>query len=393
MGVLRWQSRLDEQIARASSQPLRKVDVEVFIALRLGTYQLLWLDRIPKHAAINESVELVKQARKRSAAGFVNAVLRKLSAGNRDSGTAPTHDPANLASRLAHPEWLVRRWIAEFGVEGATHICEYDQHPPTTTIRLRDPNLQEELANAGVGLSPGALLSSARRVESGDITRTAAFRERRVAIQDEGSQLVAALVGTGSRILDCCCAPGGKTAILAESNPHSPVVAVELHPHRARLTRKLVPHGNVQVISADSRALPLSGSFDRVLVDVPCSGTGTLARNPEIKWRLKPGDLAELQSRQVAIVTSAMDRLSPGGRIVYSSCSLEKEENQDVIDRALKERSGFRLIDVREELLKLRRGGELVWDDLDSLVDGPYLRTLPGVHPCDGFFAAIITTD
>src|SRR5581483_6287274 len=155
MGVLRWQSRLDEQIARASSQPLRKLDLEVLIALRLGTYQLLWLERIPKHAAINESVELVKKARKRSAAGFVNAVLRKLSASNRDSGTTQTRDPADLASRLAHPEWLIKRWVAEFGVEGATRICEYDQHPPTTTIRLRDPNLQEELANAGVGLSPG----------------------------------------------------------------------------------------------------------------------------------------------------------------------------------------------------------------------------------------------
>lgn len=391
MGVLRWRSRLDEEISRFSSQPFHKLDPEVRESLRIAAYQLLYLDRIPASAAINESVELVKRARKKSAAPFVNAVLRKLT--KRDVGPAPaepTNNSPALSRRFAHPNWLVDRWIAQFGAEATARICTYDQQPPATAIRLRDPAAEQELRDAGVTLSPGALLSSARIVNSGDITRTAAFRQGRVVIQDEASQLVAALVGYGSQILDCCCAPGGKTSILADRNPSSLVLAVELHPHRARLTHKLVGQSNVRVISADARHLPISARFDRILVDVPCSGSGTLARNPEIKWRLKPEDLADLQSRQLAILNSAMQRVAPGGRLVYSSCSLEHEENADVVERALAQNGDFRVLDVRGELETLCGTGDLVWPDVSRLVDGPYLRTLPGIHPCDGFFAAII---
>ena len=136
--------------------------------------------------------------------------------------------------------------------------------------------------------------------------------------------------------------------------------------------------------------LPLSTEFDRVLVDVPCSGTGTLARNPEIKWRLKPEDLQDLQARQIAILTSAMSRVASGGKLIYSTCSLEREENSDVVQQALTRYESFRLLDCREELARLQAEGELVWKDLDSLISGPYLRTIPGIHPCDGFFAAIL---
>ena len=389
MGVLRWRSRLDEIIAKSSAQPLHRLDLEVLEALRIAAYQLLYLDRIPARAAINESVELVKRARKKSAAPFVNAVLRKLSRTTVELSTG-TADPAdNLAGTFAHPRWLVQRWIDQYGGEAAARICAYDQQHPATAIRLRDPDAEQELHDAGMSLSPGVLLSSAR-VVCGDITRTSPLRERSVVVQDEGSQLVAALVGRGTRILDCCCAPGGKTSILADANPSSPIVAIELHPHRARLTRKLVSQANVRVISADARQLPVSAKFDRILVDVPCSGTGTLARNPEIKWRLKPEDLADLQSRQVAILQSALNRLAPGGRVVYSSCSLECEENEDVVGRALSGNPNYSVIDVRDELENLRRSGDLVWADLDSLLVSRYLRTVPGIHPCDGFFAAII---
>lgn len=391
MGVLRWRSRLDDEISRFSTTPLHKLDPEVLESLRIAAYQLLYLDRIPVSAAINESVELVKRARKKSAAAFVNAVLRKLT--QRDGGPAPaepTNNSAALSRRFAHPNWLVGRWIAQFGGEATARICAYDQQSPVTAIRLRDPAAEKELRHAGVTLSPGALLSWARIVNSGDITRMDAFRQGRVVIQDEGSQLVAALVGRGAQILDCCCAPGGKTSILADRNPSSLVLAVELHPHRARLTRKLVGQGNVRVISADARQLPISSRFDRVLVDVPCSGTGTLARNPEIKWRLKPEDLADLQSRQLAILESAMQKVAPGGRIVYSSCSLEHEENADVIERALAQNRNFRVVDVRSELEALHSTCDLTWPNVPTLVDGPYLRTLPGIHPCDGFFAGIV---
>ena len=178
--------------------------------------------------------------------------------------------------------------------------------------------------------------------------------------------------------------------MLAERNPSARVVAAELHPHRARLLRMLVTSPNVRVIVADARTLPITGGFDRVLVDVPCSGTGTLARNPEIKWRLKPEDLGDLQTKQIEILRSAMPQVAPAGRLVYSTCSLENEENEKVVEEVLSADKSFRLLDCRERLEELAREGELLWKSTDSLTRGAYLRTVPGVHPCDGFFAAIL---
>ncbi|MFZ0814487.1 MAG: 16S rRNA (cytosine(967)-C(5))-methyltransferase RsmB [Candidatus Sulfotelmatobacter sp.] len=404
MGVLRWRSAIDSRIAKDSAQPLSKLDLEILTALRLAVYQLGWLSRIPARAALNESVELVKRARKRSAAPFVNAVLRKLVAGVSPSGDAGppvvTADSADtLAASSAHPRWLVERWIRAYGFDSALRICRYDQSIPVTAIRLRRPEAEERLRAEGIELAPGAFLASALRVRSGDIAGTKAFREGLCAIQDEASQLVAALVGRGSQVLDCCAAPGGKIAAVADRNPDSEMVAVELHPHRARLLQKLLsaPHsapgsgrGLINVVSGDARDLPFVRKFDRVLADVPCSGTGTLSRNPEIKWRLTREDLNDLQARQLAILQSAMAHVVAGGRVIYSTCSLEREENEDVIERALAGDSSFRIVDCGAELERLRREGDLIFSDPSSLTRGPYLRTLPGVHPCDGFFAAIL---
>jgi len=392
MGVLRWRSVLDSRIANASSQPLAKLDLEILIALRLAVYQFGWLDRIPQRAALHESVELVKRARKHSAAPFVNAVLRKLSTLAFDSTVVST-SPAELAASCAHPLWLVERWARHYGLDAARGICAHNQSVPGTSLRLRTPRAENELTEEGITLSPGCLLSSARRVVVGDITRTKAVRGRHAVIQDEASQLVAALVGSSEhkrRILDCCAAPGGKTLAIADQNPNAAITAVELHPHRARLMETLFPkEPRIQIVVADARALPVGHRFDHILADVPCSGTGTLARNPEIKWRMDPSDLKELQDRQLAILRSALTHLAPGGRLIYSTCSLEREENEDVIEQALKKESSFRLVNVEAELKRLKAEGRLWSPDPVSLTQGPYLRTLPGIHPCDGFFAAI----
>lgn len=404
MGVLRWRSLLDGEISRSSSQSLSKLDLEVLIALRLGLYQMRWLSRVPTRAAIHESVELVKRARKRSAAAFVNAILRKLAASTPIAKQLLSQgenlpSASSIARSLAHPLWLVERWASQYGLSTARNICEYDQMIPPTAIRLRDPAAEAELAAQGVDLAPGALLATARRVQCGDVTKTRAFHNRRIVIQDEASQLVAALVGRGSQVLDCCAAPGGKTLAISDRNPDATITAVELHPHRARLLKKLLPTSvsagsgrgaNIHVITADTRHLPSRASFDRILADMPCSGTGTLARNPEIKWRLQKPDLADLAARQYAILTSAVAHVAPGGRLIYSTCSLEKEENEDVIERALEKNTSFRLLDCRIELQRLKAEGELIWPDPESPLSGPYLRTLPGVHPCDGFFTAIL---
>jgi 16S rRNA (cytosine967-C5)-methyltransferase len=393
MGTLRWRSRLDLAIAAISSQPIHKLDPEVRTALRLGAYQIGFL-RLPARAAVNESVELVKRARRRYSAPFANAVLRTLAV--RPDLIEPALSPGpktviEIAERYAHPLWLVQRWAALYGLETAEKICAFDQRAPQAALRLRDPFAEEELRREGIGLTPGMLLASARRVAKGDVTRTAAFRAGRIAIQDEASQLVALLVGSGERLLDCCAAPGGKTAMIAERNPQAEIIATDVHPHRAALLQeRLATLPNVTVIAADATALPVWGGFDCVLADVPCSGTGTLARNPEIKWMLTTDDLAELHARQVAIVTAMTPHVRRGGRLVYSTCSLEPEENVQVIEKALKSQSEFRVVDCRGELESLRESRELAWQDLASLLDGPYLRTMPGVHPCDGFFAAIL---
>jgi 16S rRNA (cytosine967-C5)-methyltransferase len=393
MGVLRWRSFLDKHIAERSSQKLARLDPEVLTALRLAAYQLLFLDRVPERAAVHESVELVKRAKKRSAVPFANAVLRKFAGverGHSASAISNAKTSADLSEYAAHPPWLVGRWIQEFGFGAAKQVCAYDQRIPETTVSVVDGAVADELKSHGVQLSPGHLLTSAYHVVGGDLAGARPFREGGVAIQDEASQLVSLIVGQGSHILDCCAAPGGKTRILAERNPNASIVATELHPHRARMLRKLVHATNVQVIAADVRKLPTNALFDRVLADVPCSGTGTLARNPEIKWRLKLEDLADLQARQLAILQSAMQRVSPGGRLVYSTCSLEKEENTAVVEKAMSVDQSFRALDCHLELERLRSRGELRWEDIDSLTSGPYLRTIPGVHPCDGFFAAIL---
>jgi 16S rRNA (cytosine967-C5)-methyltransferase len=395
MGVLRWRSRLDETIAAASSKPLAKLDPEVLTALRMGAYQLVFLSRIPASAAINDSVDLVKRARKTSAAPFANAVLRKLAATQQPIQPSTEFDASTelIAREYAHPLWLVERWEKQFGIQATLKICRQNQSEPATSLRFEDPAAEAELAAEGVQLSPGGMLTSARMLLDcpvSNLIRTAAFREGRVAIQDEGSQLIAMLVGTGTRLLDCCAAPGGKTAMLAARNPNSEVIAAEIHPHRADLLRKRVFAPNVRVVQADVTQLPVEGKFDRVLADVPCSGTGTLARNPEIKWRLKPADFDDLHKKQVAILRAALQHLAPGGRVVYSTCSLEPEEDEAVADEVLAYLPGYDLLDIRDQLHQLRASGELAWEDLDSLVSGKYLRTLPGIHPCDGFFAAIL---
>ena len=395
MGVLRWRSLLDDQISQASSQPLKKLDLEVRIALRLALYQFEYLTRIPHRAALHESVELVKRARKRSAAPFVNAVLRKLSKDPLCSPVIPVvkdFSSESLSNAYAHPRWLIDRWLNLYGSEATHKICQHNQSIPETTLRLRTPNAENELASEGISLAPGSLLAQARRVLAGDVTKTQAFHDARIVIQDEASQLIAALIGPGhNRILDCCAAPGGKTLAIADQNPAASITAVEIHPHRARIMQSRFPNDTrIETVVADACNLPPTQPFDRILADVPCSGTGTLARHPEIKWRLTPADLAELQQRQLTILRSALQHLRPGGQLIYSTCSLENEENEDVIDQVLTRPNSFRLIDCRTELDRLKSSGTLTWSDVDSFTRGPYLRTIPGVHPCDGFFAAIL---
>jgi 16S rRNA (cytosine967-C5)-methyltransferase len=306
-GVLRFQSQLDFLIGHYSGRAPEKLDLEVRIALRMGIYQLRYLDRIPAHAAVSESVQLVRRARKASAAGFANAVLRKT-----------TREPVvwpDRAVELSHPAWMLERWDRQYGSDTAEAIARANLHKPDTYLRVPPGQSPPEDAEPCADV-PGCWRATAR------------IRDARYRIQDIGSQAIVPLLDLhpGQNYLDLCAAPGNKTAQALESGVDA--VACDIHPQRLRALAGLP----AKLVALDAAApLPLARKFERILIDAPCSGTGTLARNPEIKWRLKPVDISGLQRIQSAILARAMEVLSPGGRLVYSTCSLEREENEDVV--------------------------------------------------------------
>lgn len=396
LGVLRWQIRLDQEIRKFLAKPQTKFDPAVLIALRLGAFQLLHLDRIPPHAAIDESVELVKHSRYRSAAGLVNAVLRKI-ADRTKEGEA---DDTQTQALTAHPVWTVERWTRFFGSDTTATICLHDQQPPNGAIRLASAAVHQELAAAGIMLSPGRLLTAARLVESGDILATTAFREGRARLQDEGSQLVgelaAALSEEPKKIIDCCAAPGGKTLILAERNPSAHIVACESSPPRLRQLRERLASlaQSAECKLADATALHIDSEFDLALADVPCSGTGTLSRNPEIRHRLKPEDLPRQAERQRAILASALRAVRPEGRVVYSTCSLEPEENGEVIQSVVAGMENAQIVPLGPTIETLHRRGILVDGVADTLRSAlspeGFLRLIPGAFGTDGFFIAAV---
>jgi 16S rRNA (cytosine967-C5)-methyltransferase len=383
MGVLRWQLVLQQRIREALTRRKGHLADKVQVSLELGALQLLLLDRIPAHAAIFESVELVRQSGNPYAVGLANAVLRKLA-------QSPKLQVADVSA--AHPLWLLERWVAAYGQEAAATICRYDQLPPPTTIRLTSPETE---AIEGLQLEPGSFVVRARRVIAGDVTGTRAFAQGLVRIQDEGSQLIAELAGRGTAILDCCAAPGGKTAILAESNPTALITACDISPRRLKAMQTMLGRRpGIRYRALDATELPFQREFDLVLCDAPCSGTGTLARNPEIKHRITADDFARQHDRQVRLLGSAMGALREGGRLVYSTCSLEAEENESVVAEALDRQKGFRLLPWREQIRTLESEGTLDPGTADRLfpraAPDDLLRTLPGAYPVDGFFAACL---
>lgn len=396
MGVLRWQIWLDAQIRPQLKRPNAKLDPEVLIALRLGAFQLKFLDRVPAHAAIDESVELTKQAGHRFAAGMVNAILRTATAWSRPSDES-------VAEMKAHPTWMIERRTSFYGSEATQAICSHDQSQPPTTLRVKDSAVEEELLTAGIELAPSNLLTAARVVISGDVTTTAAFREGRVRAQDEGSQLIAELAACANtliqnqkKILDACAAPGGKTLILAERVPQAQIVACEVNPRRHSELRKRLAglSDRVECRLADATELNEDSGFDLALADVPCSGTGTLGRNPEIRHRLQLEDLPRLAERQRSILRAALRAVRIGGRVVYSTCSLEPEENEQVVAAVLAENSNGRRISLAAPIAALDRDGILRPDGAEKLqrclTPEGALQLLPGAMPTDGFFVAAI---
>jgi 16S rRNA (cytosine967-C5)-methyltransferase len=396
LGVLRRRAPLDHAIAGAAGRPLDQLDGAVLTAIRIGAYALCYLDRIPDHAAVDTAVGLVKEAGWAKAAGFANGVLRKI-ARERSTLLPPppaTGDVEALSLYRSHPAWWTRRVVSRFGWDLADELLAANNEPAATVLAAwpaagSAAALGAALAADGVAVAPCRFVPEALRVVSGVPQRTAAFRDGAFWIQDEASQLALHLFGgaVGPRVLDACAAPGGKTlALAARAGVSGLVVAADRHAGRlSRLTQNLrrLRAGNVVGVACDmSKRAPFRESFDDVLVDAPCSGTGTLRRHPEIRWRLEPDDLPAHGDRQRRILCEAAGLVRPGGRLVYSVCSIEPEEGEAVIAAFLAERPEFTRADPQIGLSPAAR--TKIGDDLA-------LRTSPLDDGMDGFYAALLT--
>ncbi|MDQ2936758.1 MAG: 16S rRNA (cytosine(967)-C(5))-methyltransferase RsmB [Acidobacteriota bacterium] len=386
MGVLRWQLWLDRLAEYYANRPIGELDVAVRLVLRLGLYQLRFLSRIPASAAVNESVNLVHFARLRSAASLVNAVLRRAT---REPGIDPTskiHDPIErIAVATSHPTWLIESWTSAFGSVEAEAFARANNEPAPVSFRVvnnhaLEPEVVARMRREGADLVPSKLARNAWRVTGAGSLLWELAAQGDVYLQDEASQLVAQALDPqpGHKILDMCAAPGSKTTHIADiTHDRALIVAADLHEHRLRTvvqTAKVQALKTIHCLALDGlRPLPLlESAFDRVLVDAPCSGTGTLRRNPEIRWRITPDDIRDLSERQKQLLSNASQTVRPGGRLIYSTCSVEPDENEEVALKFLENNKRFRPLDL------------MLSPSL--LTSGSAARTWPHRHGTDGFF-------
>jgi 16S rRNA (cytosine967-C5)-methyltransferase len=354
-GAVQRARTLDHAIEVLGRRPVRKLDPPVRAALRIGAYQLAYLDAVPAHAAANESVELVRAAGLERAVPFTNAVMRRLAAGIRDL----IAELPEGALRHSYPDWIAEVWERDLGREAALALMRAQNEAPETVVRAVRGEVEGEPTDV-----PGAFRVA--RVDG------QALAEGRIWPQSRGSQLAGLAVGSrpGERVLDLCAAPGGKATQLAGE-----VVAVEKHPGRARELEencRRLGATNVTVVNADALELPAEMTgFDRALVDAPCSGLGVLANRPDLRWRARP--LPELQ---IALLRAAAERVRPGGSILYSVCTMNADENEAVVDA-----SGLEVEPLGEE-----------WPQFSHPKRPEFLLTLPHLHGTSGFFVASLRT-
>jgi 16S rRNA (cytosine967-C5)-methyltransferase len=383
---------------RSADRGIDRLDHQIVEILRIGAYQLLHLTRVPASAIVDDAVDLAKRVGKSSASGFVNAVLRAISRTRSHLPLPPRPVDGSergaaleyLSLTLSHPRWLAERWLDRFGFDVAEAWCTFNDEPAPLTLRpnrLRHtaPQLQEILAAAGVGVHAGRFAPDALIVDAGQPLKDPGVESGAFVVQDEASQLVALLAGAdpGSRVLDACASPGGKTTTFAAAS-RGFVVACDVRDRRMHLLRRTVAAtgaANVRLVQADLTApLPFRAAFTCVVVDAPCSGLGILRRDPDIRWRRREADLAVLADAQRRMIAHAADVVAPGGRLVYSTCSSEPEENERIVDGFLRQHPAFAPLDAR-----------LAHPDLPAAVvdERGHLRTSPDRHGLEAFFGAV----
>jgi len=398
-GALRWQGAFDVVIAAFAGRPAAKLDPEVLDVLRLTAFQLLHLDRVPASAAVNDAVNLASKAGKKSASGLVNAVLRRISRERSRLPLPPRPDAsgdradaiAYLSSTLSHPQWLATRWLDRHGFEAAESWARFDNGPAAFTLRVNTLRTSREalaasLETHGVVTEPTRFAPQGLVVRSGNPLLTPLAAGGLFLVQDESSQLVALLtaVAPGERVLDACASPGGKTtAMAAAMENRGLIVATDVRGLRVDLLARTVRAAGttcVRIVQADAaHALPFGQRFDCVLLDAPCSGLGTLRRDPDIRWRRTEASLPALAAVQLAMLGRTADAVEPGGRLIYATCSSEPDENEEVVSRFLADRPDFFHTPSR------------LPDGLQRFVgtDG-YFRTFPFRDQLEPFFAAML---
>jgi 16S rRNA (cytosine967-C5)-methyltransferase len=394
-GVLRWRGRLDWSIRHLSKIPLEKIEPETLNILRLGLYQIEFLTRTPASAAVNESVELAKRHRGSGGGGFVNAILRSFLR-KKEEIPCPEieHDPAlHLSVVRSHPLWLVRRWIEEMGIEETLNACVFNNTISpltlrTNTLKLSRKELIGKLGKKGLKVIPtsfspeGILLN-----DPPPVSELPFLSEGLFIIQDEASQLVTSVLDpkAGERILDACASPGGKTTHIAQRMENKgEVYALDLTRDKLALVEEMCRRLGIKIVKTlkgnATQSLPiLEGvTFDRVLADVPCSGFGTLRKNPDLKWRKGEGDIKRLSELQLAILDNLSGFVKKGGVLVYSTCTVFREENEGVVENFLKGHSEFRQESVYGVLP----------EEYHPFINDGYLKTFPPKDQMDGFFVA-----
>jgi 16S rRNA (cytosine967-C5)-methyltransferase len=396
MGVLQRRLWLDRAIEHFANRKIEKLDLAVRLALEIALYQLRFLTRVPQSAAVNESVNIVRAAGVKSAANFVNAVLRNATREREyDPTTVISDDFEKLSVETSHPAWLIEQWSAAFGFEEAAMFARANNEVPPMSFRLtrraaptKQPvaNILKLIEERGGHLSPSEVVSGALRVRGASKVVRKLAGDGLVYLQDEASQLVSHVLNAQSneRVLDIAAAPGSKATHIAMLAPNARVIAGDLYAHRVATMRRLATAqgAKIHVLVHDAMAgLPFAPeSFDRVLLDAPCSGTGTLRGNPEIRYRLKPEDLLELSSTQSRMLANAAGTVRPGGRLVYSTCSVEIDENETVIDQFLAQHKDFVRINIDAAAgLKTESGDVRTWPHRQG-TDGFYVAALEKNH-------------
>ncbi|MBI1745546.1 MAG: 16S rRNA (cytosine(967)-C(5))-methyltransferase RsmB [Acidobacteria bacterium] len=394
MGVLRWKRRLDWVIENYAGRSIDDIDLEAQILLRMAFYQLRFMTKIPAHAVVHEAVEQAKTENRHHLSGFINAVLRRgLSDPGVEQRIALIKAPERRLSIMgSHPEWLMARWIERYGTERALQWAQANNTTPVTALHINRRKTSREavlerLQAHRLDPKPSQYFSDTLLLDGVAPIIKELCDEGLVHLQDEASRMVATLLGdcTGLTVLDLCAAPGGKSILLSRAVGESGrVIAMDRYSARLQVLQKrrlALGLSNVAPLVADAtEPLPIKGLVDVILVDAPCSGLGTLQRNPEIKWKADPADFGQLAAKQSALLGRAAPHVKIEGRLLYSTCSTEPEENEGVVDRFLKDHPEFTRLDP-----ELTPAIEKFFDRRSRA-----FRTFPGDGRADGFFAVLL---